>query len=132
MKSNSLVLVLALGSGLALANEKQPATYSIPLPPKPDFSSVDWLVGEWTGRTTGKGPQGDVHLSASYDLDQRFMILREEVTLPGTSTVPASKEALMGVISGSRGSGFMLRCFSTTGFITSYRLSVSGTDISLI
>lgn len=131
MKLLCSALVLMLGSSFLGAKEKQPTTYSVPLPPKPDFSPLDWLVGEWTGATTGKGPQGVVHFSASYDLDQRFMILREEVSFPATDTVSASKETSMGVLSGGRGSSFMLRCFSTTGFMTSYRLSISGTEISL-
>lgn len=131
MKWLCLGLVLVLAPGLLAAKEKPPATYSIPLPPKPDFSALDWLVGDWSGKTTGKGPQGEVHFSASYDLDQRFMILREEVSFAATSRVPASKEASIGVLSGTAGSGFILRWFSTTGFITRYRLSVNGGEISL-
>jgi hypothetical protein len=131
MRPLCLALVLVLAPVLRVAKEKPPATYSIPLPPKPDFSALDWLVGEWSGKTTGNGPQGDVHFSASYDLDQRFMILREEVSFAATSTVPASKEVSIGVLSSGSGSGFILRWFSTTGFITRYRLSVDGTEISL-
>ncbi len=131
MKPLCLALVLVLGAGFLAAKEKQPVTYSIPLPPKPDFSALDWLVGEWTGKTTGNGPQGEVHFSASYDLDQRFMILREEVSFAATSTAPALRETSMGILSGGPGSGFILRWFSTTGFITRYRLSINGTEISL-
>ena len=47
MKWLCLPVVLLLGPGLLVAKEKQPATYSIALPPKPDFSPLDWLVGEW-------------------------------------------------------------------------------------
>ena len=126
-----LGLVLVLTPSVGATKEKTPATYSIPLPPKPDFSALDWLVGEWTGKTTGKGLQGDIHFSASYDLDQRFMILREEVSFAATSRIPASKESSIGVLSGASSSGFVLRWFSTTGFITRYRLSVNGTEISL-
>jgi hypothetical protein len=131
MKPLWLALVLVLAPAFRTAKEKPPATYSIPLPPKPDFSALDWLVGEWTGKTTGTGPQGDIRFSASYDLDQRFMILREEVSLAATSKVPAYKEASVGVLSGGSGPGFILRCFLSTGFITRYRLSVNGTEISL-
>jgi len=130
MKRLCLGLVLVVAPGFCAAKEKPPATYSIPLPPKPDFSALDWMVGEWAGKTTGKGPQGEVHFSASYDLDQRFMILREEVSFTATSTVPASKEACIGVLSRAPGSGFILRWFSATGFITRYRLSVNGGEIS--
>jgi len=126
MKSLCLPVVLLLGPGLLVAKEKHPATYSIALPPKPDFSPVDWMVGEWTGKMTGNGPQGEVHFSAAYDLNQRFMILREEVTFAATRTgVPAFKEDSMGVLSAEPDSGFILRWFSTTGFITRYRLSVN-------
>ncbi len=131
MRLLCLAFVCVLGLGLLVAKEKQPATYSIPLPPKPDFSALDWLVGEWTGKTTGNGSQGEVHFSASYDLDQRLMILREEVSFAATSTVPASKEASLGVLDGGPDSGFILRWYSTTGFVTRYRVSVNGTMISL-
>ena len=131
MKWLCLPVVLLLGPGLPVAKEKQPATYSIVLPPKPDFSALDWLVGEWTGKLTGNGPQGEVHFSAAYDLNQRLMILREEVWFVATKTVPAVKEDSLGVLSGERSSGFFLRWFSTTGFITLYRLSVNGPEISL-
>jgi len=131
MKWLCLPVVLLLGPGLLVAKEKQPATYSIALPPKPDFSPLDWLVGEWAGKLTGNGPQGEVHFSAAYDLNQRLMILREEVSFAATSTVPAVKEDSLGVLSGGPSSGFVLRWFSTTGFITLYRLSVNGPEISL-
>ena len=127
----SLGVVLVLGKGFLLAKEKQPATYSIPLPPKPDFTSLDWIVGEWAGRTAGQELQVDVRFSASYDLDQRFMILHEEVSFAATKTAPASKETSMGILSASADSGFVLRWFSATGFITRYHVSVNGAEISL-
>jgi hypothetical protein len=122
-----LTVVLLLGAALVVAKERQPNTYKIQEPPKPDFSSLDWLVGEWVGQTTGNGPQAEVHFSAAYDLNQRFMILREEVSFAATpSGVPPFKEDSLGVLSGEPDSGFILRWFSTTGFITRYRLSVNG------
>jgi hypothetical protein len=123
-------VVLLLGPGLLMAKEKEPAKYEITLPPKPDFSPLDWMIGEWSGKTIGYGPQGEVHFSAEYDLNQRFMILREEVSFAATKTALAFKEDSMGVLSGEPGSGFILRWFSTTGFITRYRLSVNGPEIS--
>jgi hypothetical protein len=123
MKSLCLSVVLLLGPGMLLAKDK-PATYKIELPPKPDFSPLDWMVGEWRGTITGNGPQGEVHFSAEYDLNQRFMILREEVSIEATKTVPALKEQSLGILSGEPGSGLILRWFSTTGFITRYRLVV--------
>jgi hypothetical protein len=131
MKWLCLAVVLLLGPGLLMAKEKEPAKYEITLPPRPDFSPLDWMVGEWAGKMTGYGPQGEVHFSAAYDLNQRFMILREEVSLVATKTVPALKEDSLGILSGEPSSGFVLSWYSTTGFITRYRLSVNGTEISM-
>ena len=131
MKWACRAIVSLLGLSLLMAKEKQPATYSIALPPKPDFSSLDWMVGEWTGKIAGNGPQGEVHFSAAYDLNQRLMIFREEVSMAATRTIPALKESSLGILSSEPGSGFVLRWFSTTGFITRYRLSVDGPEISL-
>jgi hypothetical protein len=128
MKRLYLPVVLLLGLGLLMAKDKQSPSYTIQLPPKPDFSRLDWMVGEWAGKMTGNGAQGEVHFSAEYDLNQRFMILREKVTIAATKTVPALKEDSLGILSGEPGSGLILRWFSTTGFITRYRVSVSGSD----
>jgi hypothetical protein len=128
MKWLCLAIALLLGPGLLMPKEKEPGKYQIPLPPKPDFSPLDWMVGEWTGKTTGNGPQAEVHFSAAYDLNQRFMIFREEVSFAPTKAVLAFKEDSMGVLSDEPGSGFILRCFSTTGFITRYRLSFKASD----
>lgn len=131
IRSLSLAVALVLGQGLTIAKEKQPATYSIPLPPKADFTALDWIVGEWAGKTEGNGLQVTVRFSASYDLDQRFMILHEEVSFEATKTAPASKEISMGILSGGAGSGFVLRWFSSTGFITRYHVSVNDQGVSL-
>jgi len=131
MKWLCIPVVLLLGPALLVANDKQQPPYRILLPPKPNFLPLDWMIGEWSGKMIGNGPQGEVHFSAEYDLNQRFMILREEVSFAATSTVPAVKEDSLGVLSGGPSSGFVLRWFSTTGFITLYRLSVNGPEISL-
>jgi hypothetical protein len=126
------LLLLCIVSAVSLpAKEKPPVTYRIPLPPKPDFSPLEWLVGEWTGKTTGRGPQGEIHLSVSYDLDRRFMIFREQVSLTATAAVPASDEAWLGILSADRsGTGLVLRTYSSTGFITRYRVSVEEEQVS--
>jgi hypothetical protein len=118
-------------SSFAFAQPKKPPkTYSIPLPPPPDFSSLDWLMGEWAGKTVEKSPQGDVRLSVAYDLDRRFVILRETVMLAATETTPAVNESWIGVLSGgSPTNDFSLRVFSTTGFITRYRVTVDKAQI---
>ncbi len=127
------VLAAALAAplaGLRAAKDKPSATYTIPLPPPPDFSPLEWVTGEWKGTTTGRGAQGEVHLSVELALDKKFMIFREDLSLPSTTTAPATRESWLGVMSGSRPeSTFILRVFSTTGFVTRYRVSVDGPEI---
>jgi len=114
------------------AKEKPPTVYQIPLPPKPDFSALDWLVGEWAGKTTDPRVPGEIHLSVSYQLDKRLMLLRGETSLQPTKTSPALKESWLGVLTSDRGSGgFLLRMFSNTGFITQYRVTVEGPEIHI-
>jgi hypothetical protein len=114
----------------AAAKDKPPVLYKIPLPPQPDFSELDWLVGEWVGKTTTAGSPGEVHFVASFDLGKRFMVLREEVSLPAAKSAPASQESWLGILSASPdGSGHILRTFSSTGFIAQYRVMVDGPEI---
>lgn len=125
-----LALLCVLGGPAVRGKEKPPAVYTIPVPPKPDFSLLDWLVGEWTGKTTGRGAQGEIRLSVTLALEKRFMVLREEASLAAGKTVPASRESWMGILgANSSGPGFFLRAFSSTGFITYYRVTVEGTEI---
>lgn len=119
-----------LGPAPIQAKEKPPAIYTIPLPPRPDFAALDWLVGEWAGKTIGRDSPGEIRLSVAYDLDQRFMIFRVEVALPASKTAPAANESWMGILSGSpSGTGFVLRTFSSTGFMARYRVTVDGAEI---
>lgn len=133
LPSRSLAAILLL-PGLVFAaggqKDKQPATYTIPLPPRPDFSSLDWIMGDWAGHTTdpttGKETQGDVHLTFSYVLDKRFVSVKEEVSLPAAAAAPAVHEAWTGFLSGDpAGHGFILRAFSSTGFMTEYHVTVT-------
>jgi len=126
-----LVTFISLQSLIPHPTKTKPAAiYSIPLPPKPDFTSLDWLIGEWVGKIGSRKPQGDVRFSASYDLDQRFMIIREEVSLPATKNAPATGETWMGVVSAERAdSSYALRSFSSTGFISRYLVTVNGDKI---
>jgi hypothetical protein len=124
-----LTLACLAGAVCLVAKEKPPATYQIPLPPKPDFSQVDWLVGEWTGSTTDRRAPGEIRLSVSYELDHQVMVLRGEASFQATKTSPAMKESWMGVLTPDRGTvGFFLRTFSSTGFITRYRVIVEGPE----
>ncbi|HUX10621.1 MAG TPA: hypothetical protein VMW51_08250 [Terriglobia bacterium] len=122
-------LVLAVPALLA-AKEKNPSTYRIPLPPKPDFSSVEWMIGNWTGQMGKHSPQGEIHLSVSYDLDHRVMVFRETITLAATGEIPADNESSMGILSRApSGDAFLLQVYSSTGFISSYRVTVEGSEI---
>jgi hypothetical protein len=124
-----LALACLVGAAPLVAKEKAPTIYQIPLPPKPDFSTVDWLVGEWTGKTTDRRAQGEIHLSVSYELENQVMLLRGEASFPATKTSPAMKESWLGVLASDRGAGsFLLRTFSSTGFITQYRVTVEGQE----
>ena len=127
----AIILALAcfVGAAPLVAKEKPPTIYQIPLPPKPDFSAVDWLVGEWTGSTTDRRAPGEIRLSVSYELDHQVMLLRGEASFQATKTSPAMKESWMGVLTSDRGAvGFLLHTFSNTGFITRYRVTVEGPE----
>jgi hypothetical protein len=130
MRAILLALICAVG-GVPLAGKEKPAVvYSIPLPPRADFAALDWLVGEWAGKTTERSAPGEVRLSVALDLDKQFMILRGEVSLPATKSAPAARESWIGILSPDReGSGFVLRSFSSTGFISRYRVTVEGPEI---
>jgi hypothetical protein len=124
-----LILACLAGAAPVVAKEKTPTIYQIPLPPKPDFSAMDWLVGEWTGRIADPKAQGDIRLSVSYDLDNQVMLLRGEAAFQATKTSPATKESWMGILTADRGAaGFLLCTFSSTGFITRYRVTVEGPE----
>lgn len=126
----SLLMVMVGVWGSLSAAQRSARTYTIPLPPKPDFSTLDWLIGDWAGKTTGNNPNGDVHLSVSYTLDGRFMAFHEQVALPATKTLPASRETWTGFLSADRGaSGFTLHVFSSTGFITRYHVTFEQTEL---
>ena len=130
MRSVLLALLCVLGGPAVRGKEKPPAVYTIPVPPMPDFSPLDWLVGEWAGKTTGRGAQGEIRLSVGFALEKRFMVFREETLLAAGKTATASRESWMGILgANSSGPGFFLRAFSSTGFITHYRVTVEGTEV---
>jgi len=127
-----LLLAALLSAGLVFAagqkNEAQ-ATYDIPLPARPDFSALAWLIGDWAGHTTdvttGKQTPGIVHLTISDTLDKRFLLLHEEISLPAGKTAPALHETWTGFLSADpSGTDFVLDCFSSTGFISRYLVTV--------
>ena len=126
-------VVSAVSTGFALPpqpKEKPPTTYSIPLPPLPDFSRLDWLVGEWSGKTGDQKPQGDVHLNISYDLGKRVMVFRESVSIPAANSVPATSETWIGILTpDNAGAGYILRVFSSTGFVTRFRVTAQEAEI---
>jgi hypothetical protein len=110
--------------------EKSPAVYKILSPPKPDFSQLGWLVGEWSGKLGAKQPIGDAHFSAAYDLDQRFMIFREELSFEATKNAPAYKDSWMGILSPrAGGKTWWLRTYTSHGLITHYEVTANGSEI---
>jgi len=124
-----LALASFLGGAPLIAKDKAPTVYQIPLPPKPDFSQVDWLVGEWAGKITDRRTQGEIRLSVSYELDRQVILLHGEASFQATKTSPAMKESWLGLLTPDRGAGgFVLRTFSSTGFITQYRVTVDGPE----
>jgi len=124
-----LALACLVGAAPVDSKEKSPTVYQIPLPDRPDFSAVDWLVGDWSGNTTDPKTQGELHLSVSYQLDKHVVLFRSETTLRAPKTSAPTKESWLGVLTQDRrAGGFVLRMFSSTGFITRCRLTVDGPD----
>lgn len=130
MRAAILAALVFLGPAALFGKDKNPQTYRIPQPPKPDFTSVEWMLGSWTGQMDRHSPQGQIHLTVSYDLDKRVMIFREKISLAETGEIPAMDESSLGVLSSApSGDLFRLQVFSSTGFITQYRVTVSGSEI---
>jgi hypothetical protein len=127
------ILLMCLGLCLCAplaAKEKPPITYTVPLPPAPDYSALDWLVGDWTGKLMPPGPAGDIQLNVSYALDKRFVIFHEDVTFAARDDAAAFKESWIGVLSGNlSGRGFNMHIYSSTGFITQYQVTADGPTI---
>jgi hypothetical protein len=110
--------------------QKARNTYTVATPAPADYSKLQWLIGDWSGKTTGKGPQGGVLLSASFALGKRFIILREQLSLPATKAAPATQEQSMGILSGSAsGRNYEFDLYSSNGFITQYQVSVGNGEI---
>ncbi len=132
MKTTFLVLLCLFCGVSAIAKEKPGEQYTITLPAKPDFSALGWLVGEWAGKSADDGAQGDVRFSVSLDLDQQVMVLRGEVALPATKTRPAWRETYLGILTAAHGSdGYVLRSFSSSGFITRFRVTIDGGEVRM-
>jgi hypothetical protein len=126
----ALLLAASPSPAAGAQKDKGPASYSIPLPPRPDFSPFTWIIGDWAGFSTtphaSKEAQGSVHLTISYTLDRRFLRVDEEISLPAGQAAPAQHETWMGLVgAGLSGSGFVMRSFSSTGFMTNYQVTVT-------
>jgi len=111
------------------AKQKPPAIYRIPLPPAPDFSPMDWVIGEWSGTTIDHEPPGAIQLNAAYDFDKRIVIFRETMSMPATKTLPAVNESWMGILASAAGSQVALHVFTSTGFVIRYRLAIDGAEM---
>lgn len=131
MKKPILSLMLFLLASLpALAGQKAPKTYRLQTPPEPDYKAIDWLVGSWVGKTTSPGAQGQVLLTVGYELGKKFLMLRQEVSLSATDSVPATHEGFMGVLNGGPAAGaFNLNLYSSTGFVMHYRVTAKDGEI---
>jgi hypothetical protein len=130
MKPVIIFSLIFLAPAVLAAGDKHPSTYRIPLPPKPDFSSIEWMIGNWTGRMDRHSPQGEIHLSVAYDLDQRVMVFKEKVSLEATGEIPANNESSIGILSRApSGDSFLLQVFASTGFVSLYRVTVEGPEI---
>ena len=130
----ALLFVASQGLAAGAQKDKAPATYSIPLPARPDFSPFAWIIGDWAGYSTtpqaAKEAQGRVHLTLSYTLDKRFILVNEDVSLPGGQNAPAQHESWMGLVgAGLSGSGFVMHAFSSTGFMTNYQVTVTDGEV---
>ena len=126
-----LALACSVTGAAGIAKDKPPVTYQIPLPPAADFSQLEWLAGDWVGKTAAS-PFGEVQLSASFDLDKRVLVLRGKVSLAATLAVAAINETWLGIVNANpNGAGFTLRVFSSTGFMTRYQVTVDGPEIRL-
>jgi len=128
-----LIILVFLVPALLAAKQKHSLTYRIPLPPKPDFSSIEWMIGNWTGQMDKHSPQGHIHLSISYGLDKHVLIFRQKVSIAATGKVGADKESSIGILSPApSGGSFLLQVYSSNGFISRYRVTVSGSEIDFM
>jgi hypothetical protein len=127
-----LAAICALALATAAAKQKPPVQYQIPTPPLPDFSALDWLMGDWAGKTLPNSPPGELRLSVNYDLEKHFVVFHGETSLAATPTVPASNESWIGILSASPDrKGFILQIFSSHGFMTRFRLTMEEAEVHL-
>jgi hypothetical protein len=106
-----------------LCKEKPPAVYRLVSPPKPDFARFGWVLGDWAGKLGVKEPAGDARFSAIYDLDQRVIVLREELAFNATKNAPAYRDSWMGILTpGDVGRNWSMRMYTSHGFVTRYNV----------
>jgi hypothetical protein len=129
-----VALALAIPCGLwpapIHAAQKASDVYTIPTPPPADYSRLQWLIGDWSGTTVGKGMRGKVVLSTSYALKRRFMVLREQVSLLASKAAPATEESFVGILSGTASPlKYELVLYSSNGFVSLYEVSADSEKI---
>lgn len=53
-----LAFICAMTGAILAGKDKPPVQYKIPIPTPPDFSTLDWLQGQWNGKTLSNGAPG--------------------------------------------------------------------------
>jgi hypothetical protein len=130
MKPIFLVFLCAATCFPLAAQQKPQHAYSIPTPGKPDFANLNWLVGQWAGKTVEKRTKGEVLLSAAYELGHRFIVVREQLSLPATKDAPATHEGEMGILSADPSrNGFDLDLYSSHGFVSHYHVTATKDEV---
>jgi hypothetical protein len=125
-------LLLASATVAPAARKQHAGTYMIPLPAQGDYSSIGWLVGQWSGTMVDRGRQGKVLLSVSYALGRHFLLLREEVSLAAVAHAPGMQEGMMGILSpGDAAKVYHLTLYSSHGFVMKYLVTAKPGEIDL-
>ena len=92
-----------------------------------DWSSLSFLIGEWTGEGGGQPSQAtSAGATYSFDLQRKVIIMRNYADYPATKDVPAfSFSAMMIIYPNSSRDGFRASFFDSDPHVIEYTLNVS-------